>query len=297
MGRGYDRFHHHSVEYIIEEAKYGLGLSTKIEYIDFRDDGFIFLKEAHLQEFARQYKRRINLPFSVTGIMPSNLTEKKLELLVEAGLKRTRVGFQSASKETLRFYRRSASIKQLKKCNDMLQKYKELVFPYYDIITDNLFIDQEKDIAATVEFLLNLKGRFSLILYGLRLYPGTEIYHKAEELGLQEKFFEHSYMELSNTLLNYILTLIQSSNNRTLPRLLLKYYKSAGNINLPRFLFSINKVLWYARCTLEHIRKDDVSVSPEVVVKLFHRSKRDRFPENRSLRSEISHQKSMHPRG
>jgi radical SAM superfamily enzyme YgiQ (UPF0313 family) len=286
IGKGYGGFRHHSVDYIIEEAKYGLSLSPNIEYIDFRDDGFIFLKEDHLEEFARQFKSRINLPFSATGIIPSFLTKRKLELLVSAGLKRTRLGFQSACKEALRFYRRSSTVAQYKKCNDMLQEFDELVFPYYDIITDNLFLDQEKDALETIEFLLGLSGRFSLILYGLRVYPGTEIYQKAEELGLDRKCFDDTYMEFSHNLLNYVLTLIQCSKSKFLPRLLLRLYRSQGNITLPTFLFKINQLIWHARCALEHVRKDDVSVLPDAVVKLFHRSKRDRYPGDRMIYPE-----------
>ncbi len=288
IGKGYGGFRHHSVDYIIEEAKYGLSLSRNIEYIDFRDDGFIFLKEDHLEEFAEKFKSRINLPFSATGVIPSFLTERKLELLVAAGLKRTRLGFQSACEEALRFYHRSTNVAQYKKCNDMLQKYDEMVFPYYDIITDNVFLDQEKDAVETIEFLLGLSGRFSLILYGLRVYPGTEIYGKAEELGLDRKCFDDTYMEFSHNLLNYILTLIQCSNNKLMPRSLLELYKAVGNIALPGLLFKINQLVWHSRCALEHVRKDDVSVLPEAVVRLFHRSKRNRFPEDQVYHPEAA---------
>lgn len=283
MGVGYGTFRHHSVDYIIDEARYGLGLSPAIEYIDFRDDGFIFLKEEHLEEFAGKYKSHINLPFSATGIIPSFLTERKLDLLVSAGLKRTRLGFQSGNREALRFYRRSGSVSQYKKCNDMLQKYDQLVYPYYDIITDNVFLDREKDAVETIEFLLGLSGRFSITLFGLRAYPGTEIYRKAMERGLDGNYFDQTYMEFSNTLLNYILTLVQCSGNKFLPRTLLRVYKNLGNISLPRFLFKINQALWHARCALEHARKDDVSVLPEAVLPLFHRSQRQQFPGDRTV--------------
>jgi anaerobic magnesium-protoporphyrin IX monomethyl ester cyclase len=288
MGNGYGGFRHHSVDYIIEEAKHGLGLSPNIEYIDFRDDGFIFLKEEHLEEFARKFKKQINLPFSTTGVIPAFLTERKLELLVSAGLKRTRLGFQSASKDALRFYRRSGKISQYRECNDMLQKYQDLVYPYYDIITDNVFLDPEKDAVETIEFLLGLTGRFSLTLFGLRAYPGTEIYRKAEEQGLDRNYFDDTYMEFSNNLLNYVLTLIQCSNNKLMPKLLLKLYRSVGNVTLPKFLFTINQMLWYARCALEHVKKDDVSVLPEAAIRLFHRSKRHQYPGGHTLPPETA---------
>lgn len=186
--------------------------------------------------------------------------------------------FEAHGLRSLRFYRRSGSAAQYGKCNDMLQRFDELVFPYYDIITDNVFVDREKDAVETIEFLLGLSGRFSIILYGLRAYPGTEIYRKAEEHGLDRNYFDDTYMEFSHNLLNYILTLIQCTGGKSLPRLLLKLYRSVGNITLPDVLFTINRLIRHAGSALEHVRKDDVGVLPDAAVRLFHRSRRDRLP-------------------
>jgi len=288
MGQGYGGFRHHSVDHIIREAKHGMTLSPDIECIDFRDDGFIFLDENILAEFADKYRRQIGLPFNATGVIPAFLTERKLELLVSAGMKRTRLGFQSANKEALRFYRRSGNAEQYEKCNDMLQKHEEIVFPYYDIITDNVFVDPEKDAVDTIEFLLKLKGRFSILVYGLRIYPGTDLFEKARTMNLDRKYYDATYMEFSNNLLNYILTLIQCSHSKILPRLLLRLYRLIGNIPLPKTMFAINRMIWYARCAIEHFRKDEASALPNFVAALLHGSRRGQVANEPGIFSDTS---------
>ncbi len=180
MGNGYGKFRNHSADYILKETKNALKLSPDIKYIDFHDDGFIFMKEQQIDEFARRHRNEIGLPFYVQGIIPAYLTERKLESLVDAGLIRTRLGLQSVNVQALKTYRRASSRKIFEKCNDMLQKHDHIVFPYYDVIVDNPFVDSEKDTLETIEFLLSLKGRFTLTIFGLRLYPGTELFEKAK---------------------------------------------------------------------------------------------------------------------
>ncbi len=267
MGEGYSSFRYHSPAYIIDEIKYGLSLSPDIEYINFPDDGFIAMKEGPLTEFAALYKREIGLPFSVMGIIPNYLNERKLEALVDAGLKRVRMGLQSSSTETLKAYKRPGKAKYYEKCNDMVQKHKGLVFPYYDIIMDNPLIDTEKDMVDTIEFLLNLNGRFTAFLYSMRMYPGTEMYQEALEKKVDKSYFDDGYFEFRAYILNYILTIIQWTGFRPLPRFLLRLYKRHGNFRVPKLLFGVSKVLFVMRCGLEHLRKGDISGLPHIVVR------------------------------
>lgn len=85
----------------------------------------------------------------------SFLSKKKLDILVSTGLKRVRIGFQSGSPKTLRFYRRPEKISSYIKSNDPLQEHKNIVFPYYDIITDNILI-RKGDVAGLPEIVVKL---------------------------------------------------------------------------------------------------------------------------------------------
>jgi radical SAM superfamily enzyme YgiQ (UPF0313 family) len=62
LGKGYDCFRYHSVDYVIAELKYCLSLSPDLEYVSIPDDGFIFHDESYIEEFSEKYRREINLP-------------------------------------------------------------------------------------------------------------------------------------------------------------------------------------------------------------------------------------------
>lgn len=278
LGKGYDCFRYHSVEYVINELKYCLSLSPDLRYVSIPDDGFIFHDEDYIEAFSKAYKREINLPFAVMGIIPSYLTRKKLDCLVDAGMIRTRTGFQSASPGTLKSYRRPGHVAKFLECHDMLRSYPQLVFPYYDLIIDNPLVDTEKDMVDSIEFLLTLEGRFTLILYSLRMYCGTELYEKARKMDLDPWYYHSHYGNYSKGLLTLVIMVIQATNNKPLARYLLKLYKRKGNITCPDILFTLLTAIWLVRQGIEHIKKGDASTVPRLVSKLFIRNKKRKMP-------------------
>jgi anaerobic magnesium-protoporphyrin IX monomethyl ester cyclase len=273
LGQGYDCFRYHSVEYVIGELKYALALSPDLQYVSIPDDGFIFHDEDYIDAFAEAYRREIRLPFAVMGIIPSYLTQKKLDCLVNAGMLRTRTGFQSASPATLRSYRRPGYVEKFRQCHDMLRCYPQLVFPYYDLIIDNPMVDTEKDMVDTIDFLLTLEGRFTLILYSLRMYCGTELYEKARKMKLDPWYYHSHYGNYSKGILTLAIMVIQATNSKVLARYLLGIYRRKGNVTCPDFLFKLLTLLWMARQGIEHVRKGDASTVPGFVARWLIRSK------------------------
>lgn len=287
LGKGYDCFRYHSVDYVIAELKYCLSLSPELEYVSIPDDGFIFHDEAYIEEFAVKYKKEINLPFAVMGIIPSYLTEKKLEKLVRAGMIRTRTGFQSANKKTLKSYRRPGLPSQFTECHNMLKAWSHMVFPYYDLIIDNPLVDTEKDMEDSINFLLSLNGRFTLILYSLRMYCGTELYDRAKNMKLDPWYYHSHYGNYSRGLLTFIIMVIQATGIKPLARLLLKIYRRIGNVRLPSWVFSFMIALWMARQGVEHIRKKDVSTVPHFMKLFVPRKGRKQYPGWKNRREDM----------
>jgi len=267
LSSNYQRFRPHSVDYIIAEIKQGLSVFPKIQYVNFPDDGFIAMSEDEIAGFAEKYKKEIGLPFSIMGIIPDFVTQRKIDLLYGAGLKRIRMGIQSFHKPTLELYKRSRNTEKVFEVNGIFQAKKGMVFPYYDIIMDNPFVEDEKATLETIQNLLKLKGKYTLFLYSLRLYPGTELYYKGQEAKFQSRLYEDSYLDFNNYLLNYILTVIQATGNRFFAEILLFFYRSFGNLRVPKVFFSINKILFMIRCGFEHIRKKDISGLPVFVLR------------------------------
>ncbi len=287
LGKGYDCFRYHSVDYVIAELKYCLSLSPDLEYVSIPDDGFIFHDEAYIEEFSEKYKREINLPFAVMGIIPSYLTERKLRCLVRAGMIRTRTGFQSANTDTLKSYRRPGLVSQFTLCHDMLRSYPQMVFPYYDLIIDNPLVNTEKDMEDSIRFLLSLKGRYTVILYSLRMYRGTELYEKARAFDLDPWYYHSHYGNYSRGLLTFIIMVIQATGFKPLARLLLGVYKRLGNVTLPPFLFTLMIGVWMARQGVEHVRKGDVSTIPRYLKPFVIRKGRKKYPGRAVKRGEV----------
>ncbi|GAB6096131.1 hypothetical protein JCM14469_23840 [Desulfatiferula olefinivorans] len=281
LGKGYDRFRYHSVEYVIGELKHALRLSPDLQFVSIPDDGFIFHDESYIEAFSDAYKREIGLPFAVMGIIPSFLTRKKLDCLVRAGMIRTRTGFQSACPGTLKSYRRPPLVSKFVECHDLLSSYPRMVFPYYDLIIDNPLVDTEKDMVDSIEFLLTLNGPFTLILYSLRMYCGTELYEKAKAFDLDPWYYHSHYGNYSRGLLTLIIMVIQATNCKPLARYLLAVYRRRGNIACPAVVFKSMTALWLIRQGIEHIRKGDPSTVPGLVARLFIRKRRAVFLERR----------------
>ncbi len=239
MGEGYKTFRFHSVDYLIQEIKWGLSLSPHIEYINFPDDGFIFLKEEYLREF------------------------------VEGGLKRLRAGLQSGHPETLRAYKRPSRVERYRSAHDMMNAQKSMVFPYYDVIVDNPLIDSKNDAKETLKFLLSLPGPFTLFLYSMRMYPGTEIFEKARVEAVSDRYYDDSYIDYEPHFLNFLMGMIQAMGAKRLVRFLLNRVR--GDRVVPRSVFKILKLVWLTRLSLEHLRKKDMSAFPLKFVKAYRK--------------------------
>ena len=97
INKDYRKIRYPSVDYIIEEIKANLKIYPFISTVIFYDDNFITMPVEDIRIFAKEYKKRINLPFVVFGVHPNTVTEEKLELLAKAGMNRVRMGIQSGS--------------------------------------------------------------------------------------------------------------------------------------------------------------------------------------------------------
>ncbi len=267
IGHGYNKYRYHSADYIISEIKYGLTISSKIQYVNFSDDGFFSMSEEVIEGFSKKYKKQIGLPFGITGIIPEFVTQRKIDMLVSAGLKRVRIGLQSANADALKIYGRPAKPDRYREIHAMFKKHRQLVFPYYDVIVDNPLVERESDLLDIINTLLEFRGSYTLFLYSLRFYPNTELYSRATSLHLPKRYYEDSYLDHDKTLLNYALTVMQITSWRPIVEAFLYVYRIKGDIKIPSFLFSVNKALFILRCGIQHVVKSDMSGIPYFVVK------------------------------
>lgn len=169
-----------SVQNIIDECSAAKSDLPFIRNLVFDDDAFFVYSEEEIANFSEIYARDIGLPLKITGAAPSTITEKKLSLLIKAGLKEVKMGIQTGSEQIKRMYNRRYTNDQVEKAAKALNKFKDdLNIPAYDIILDNPW-ETERDLIETLIFLSGLPIPYQLTCFSLTFYPGTELYEKAK---------------------------------------------------------------------------------------------------------------------
>src|SRR6266536_1532997 len=88
----YRKLRHASVQHLIDEINQARAVHPHISTIIFHDDSFMALPMDTLSHFSTEYKKQVDLPFAVYGVIPNYVKEEKFRILLEAGLNRVRMG-------------------------------------------------------------------------------------------------------------------------------------------------------------------------------------------------------------
>jgi len=177
----YGKLRHARAEFIIEELIEVRKRYSHIKYVVFNDDNLSILSKEKLKHFAELWRSKIGLPFFVPGFSPPTVDPEKVDILVNAGMNKLRMGIQSGSERMLDFYGRKTSRQQILKSAEILASfYPKISPPNYDILIDNP-IETKQDKEATLSLLRELKRPFMLYVYSLRKLPGTRLWDFALE--------------------------------------------------------------------------------------------------------------------
>jgi anaerobic magnesium-protoporphyrin IX monomethyl ester cyclase len=172
----YEKLRHASAEFIIKELTEVRKIHNYINYVILMDDNISMLKKPELKHFAELWRNEIGLPLFIPGFSPSTVDGEKVDILVNAGMNKVRMGIQSGSERILSFYGRKTSRQQILKSAEILSSfYPRISPPNYDIIIDNP-IETMQDKEATLSLLRELKRPFMLYTYSLRKLPGTRLW-------------------------------------------------------------------------------------------------------------------------
>ncbi|MFH1827323.1 MAG: cobalamin-dependent protein [bacterium] len=166
------------VDHMLDEIVNAINIYPFISTVVFYDDNFIAIPVSTLKEFVKKYKKRVGLPFAVSGLHPNFITKEKMDILGKAGMNRGRMGIQSASERILAFYQRPTPLPVVRRSAnilaDMARKYR-MIPPSYDIIIDNP-IEEKKDLVDSLRFLYKLKRPYTLTIFSLRVFPKTRLW-------------------------------------------------------------------------------------------------------------------------
>ena len=178
-GQKYLRFR--SVDSLMTELVEAKSKLKKLKYIHFWDE--IFSNEpGWVDEFARRYKKEINLPFEI-WVHPLMLNEDVIRKLVSVGLFQIVMGIQSGSPRVRKdIFRRNEKQEDILRAAEIFKRCK-VPHVVYDFILRHDFETWE-DLKITYELCAKLPLPFELQLHGLNFFHGIDIVDMAIERGL-----------------------------------------------------------------------------------------------------------------
>jgi anaerobic magnesium-protoporphyrin IX monomethyl ester cyclase len=193
-----------SVDRTLDEIEYQVAKFGYIEFVGFSDDDFFQRSPAQFERFAREYKRRIGLPF---GVMVSARTYRrdKMDMLIDAGLSVVEMGVQSGSQRVLdEVFNRPLSIPKTKEVVRELGVYERRhgLSLVLDFIIDNPWETRE-DVHQTVRYLLDIPPRTLLNVFFLTYFPGTPVYDRAVAEGIIKAFSLRAFRPYTRARLRY----------------------------------------------------------------------------------------------
>jgi radical SAM superfamily enzyme YgiQ (UPF0313 family) len=181
-----------AVDRVIEELAWAKAHIPHLRRIIIDDDDFFLNSEDRMTRFLAQYMDQIDLPVFYIQANTRQITEKKLDILVNSGLdlRYLKIGLQSGSQRISKeiFHRpldRQAYLKKL----EMVMKRNIRVM--IDVISDNPY-DTPADKYAVLMFYLDILKRIpdpsierpvKIYDHKLMYYPGTPLYEKVLKDG------------------------------------------------------------------------------------------------------------------
>ena len=167
-----------SVENVIDELKQAKSKMPHLKFIHFWDEIFSS-DETWAGEFAKEYKKHINLPFEIWS-HPLMVKEPVIRMLMTAGLYKVVMGIQSGSPHVRKdIFKRNETQEQILKSCEILRKCR-VPHVIYDFMLQHPF-ETVGDLKETYDLCMSMNLPFELQLHGLYFLPSTDIVDMALE--------------------------------------------------------------------------------------------------------------------
>jgi radical SAM superfamily enzyme YgiQ (UPF0313 family) len=209
LDSGYRKFRKHSVDYFLAELRYVFARYPHVYNVIIDDDAYMFLPMEIIREFAEKYGKEFAVPFFISGIIPASIDAEKIQVLIDAGLIKMRVGIQSGNRRIMKevFVRPAHDQKLLAGSQTAYKNRRKLAPVQYDLIVDNPW-EHPEELKDTIRLMHALKPPYTFAINSLTLLPGTTIYRMGEQAGYtkkDQKITLSSYVQYMPTLLNLTL--------------------------------------------------------------------------------------------
>ena len=177
------------VKSFIDELESTLNKLGFFERVAFGDDDFLSRSTAQLEEFSAEYRKRIGLPFFITS-SANTYRQKKINILLDAGLRAFQLGVQSGSERILReVFNRKISIQKTQEVARKIDGYRRShgVGLLLDFIIDTPY-ETSDDVIETYRYIVDAPRCARINIFLLQFFPGTPIYERAIRDGFIEPY-------------------------------------------------------------------------------------------------------------
>ena len=263
------KIRYNSVQYTISELVDVKNRFPFIKYIAFLDDFFLLRPPSFLREFIAQYKEKINLPFSCSTTMDL-ITDDIMGAFVNAKLRCLKIGVQSGSDRTNQYvFKRMQKSERIRGKIELFKKYKKDVVYRFDIILDNPW-ENFNDMKETLKLFASLKFPYFIVVYSLKLYPGTELYDRAQKENISIDL-NGSYKQFDSILINYAILLNHFFKvpNFVIKRINEKNYKA----RIPKFIKTLFWLFYILKGGMLGISRGSMDNIPDTIARITYKIK------------------------
>lgn len=216
-----------SIPYIMRQLEYIFRLFPQIERIRIDDDTFFVRPLSEIREFSAAYKSKYKVPFECNAD-PKTISEEKIDILFDAGLRHIGMGIQSASKYiNSEIFKRPFDEELFMNAARLTNRYAPDLAVSYDFIVLNPD-ERKQDIMDNLRLVKKLPKPFRLHMNSMVYFPGTAAFDAAIAKGINVKDQRFTYYGLwtrfgelrrikcgtKNKYLNTIILLIHGQVNR-----------------------------------------------------------------------------------
>ncbi len=263
----YKKIRHPSARYIVDEVKDVRSRLGHVSQVSFHDDSFMAIPYRELETFAELWKKELDIPFAVYGVIPNYVKREKFEILTWAGMNRVRMGIQSGSQAILDFYKRPTPPERILEAGKVITSFapKYHIPAAFDIIMDNP-IETKQDVVDTLELLYTMPRPFTLFIYSLKVIPNTELEKAMKERNVDLETISANYglTHLPPRVANLVLYMlaVRRPPRWLFDRMLRRVEGSATpQKEYPRTATVFRTVYLAKRC-IDHLRFMDFSIIP-----------------------------------
>jgi radical SAM superfamily enzyme YgiQ (UPF0313 family) len=151
-----------------------------IRKFGFVDDTFTIVKKNTINICEEITRRGLDIEWGC-NVRVDTLTEELVHTMRKAGCTNFFVGVESGNQKTLDFMHKCITVEQIERAVRLAQAHAIKVTVSAILGMPN---ETYKDVQKTIDFMISLKGDTYLFNF-LLVYPGTELYERRKELGLQ----------------------------------------------------------------------------------------------------------------